>query len=326
MASDASSLILVRRPDGSVEELPVERIDEIDQITAIPGSLVWVDVRNPDERLIANLQREFDLHPLAVEDMRKRGQRPKLDTYEDAHMVVTYEVVPDAVDLSEMHLFVGGGWLLSAQWGPTPMIDAARSRFASGRTGVDASVGQLLYSVLDAAVDSFFPELDRLSERIDTLEDGILAGDPAAQGLAEILALKRRLLELRRVLVPMRDLANALLRGDLEIVDASSTPYYRDLYDHLVRVLDQLDLYRDLLATVLDARLTVASNNLNAIMKRLTAFTVVLMVPTLIAGVYGMNFELMPELDWVLGYPFALALMAAAMVASVTWFRRRGWF
>jgi magnesium transporter len=235
-------------------------------------------------------------------------------------------VVPDAGDLSEMHLFVGGGWLLSAQWGPTPMIDAARSRFASGRTGAASSVGQLLYSVLDAAVDSFFPELDRLSERIDTLEDGILAGDPAAQGLAEILALKRRLLELRRVLAPMRDLANALLRGDLEIVDAASTPYYQDLYDHLVRVLDQLDLYRDLLATVLDARLTVASNNLNAIMKRLTAFTVVLMVPTLIAGIYGMNFEFMPELDWPLGYAFALALMVAAMVASVTWFRRRGWF
>ena len=326
MASDASPLILVRRPNGSVEELPAERIDEIDQITAIAGSLVWVGTRNPDDRLIADLQREFDLHPLAVEDMRKRGQRPKLDAYENAHMVVAYEVVPDAVKLSEVHLFVGTGWLLSAHWGQTPMIDAARRRFTSGQAGAPSSVGEMLYTVLDAAVDSFFPELDRMSERIDALEDGILAGDAAREGLAEMLALKRRLLELRRVLAPMRDLANALLRRDLEIVDAASAPYYQDLYDHLVRVLDQLDLYRDLLATVLDARLTVASNNLNAIMKRLTAFTVVLMVPTLIAGVYGMNFDSMPELDWPLGYPFALALMGVAIVASVTWFRRRGWF
>jgi magnesium transporter len=144
--------------------------------------------------------------------------------------------------------------------------------------------------------------------------------------LAEMLFLKRRLLELRRVLAPMRDVANALLRRDLEIVDLPSVPYYQDLYDHLVRVLDQLDIYRDLLASVLDARLTVASNSLNAIMKRLTAFTVVLMVPTLIAGIYGMNFRLMPELDWRLGYPFALALMGAAMVTAVIWFRRNDWF
>ena len=124
----------------------------------------------------------------------------------------------------------------------------------------------------------------------------------------------------------MRDVANALLRRDLAIVEARTMPYYQDLYDHLVRVLDQIDLYRDLLAALLEARLTVASNSLNAIMKRLTAFTVVLMVPTLIAGIYGMNFDRMPELEWPLGYPFALALMAIAVIAAVSWFRRRGWF
>jgi len=109
-------------------------------------------------------------------------------------------------------------------------------------------------------------------------------------------------------------------------VDAAAIPYFQDLYDHLVRVLDQLDVYRDLLATVLDARLTVASNSLNAIMKRLTAFTVILMVPTLIAGIYGMNFTNIPELGWTLGYPFALGLMTLAVVGAITFFRGRGWF
>ena len=206
------------------------------------------------------------------------------------------------------------------------MCDAVRRGFANGTKNGTDTTGELLYTLLDAAVDSYFPLLDGISERLDAIEDRVLEGEADREGLAEILHLKRRLLELRRVLAPMRDVANVLLRRDLEIVDASSVPYYQDLYDHLVRVLDQVDIYRDLLAAVLDARLTVASNSLNAIMKRLTAFTVVLMVPTLIAGIYGMNFDLMPELRWPLGYPLALVVMATAVVISVTYFRRKGWF
>ena len=228
--------------------------------------------------------------------------------------------------LSEMHLFFAERWVLSVQFGPMPMVDAALRRFADGGPGIADSVDALVYLVLDAAVDSYFPELDRLSDRIDALEDRVLAGDADRSGLIELLELKRRLLELRRVLAPMRDMANALLRRDIGIVSDKALPYYQDLYDHLVRVLDQVDLYRDLLATVLDARMTVASNSLSAIMKRLTAFTVILMVPTLIAGIYGMNFESMPELEWPLGYAWALGLMATAVIVAVSWFRRNGWF
>ncbi len=140
-----------------------------------------------------------------------------------------------------------------------------------------------------------------------------------------MLAIKRELLELRRVLGPMRDVANALLRRDIDLIDDRVEPYFQDLYDHLVRILDQLDLYRDLLASILDARLTVTSNSLNTIMKRLTAITVILMVPTMIAGIYGMNFVHMPELEWPLGYPFALGLMVAAVAAAIVYFRRRDW-
>jgi magnesium transporter len=329
-ASDSSLTILARQPDGSVTELSADRVDEVDRLTAQPGSLVWVSATRPDEALINVLGREFSLHPLALEDLRKQQQRPKLDTYESQHMVVAYEAVPDAPDtpdgLAEIHIFIGSGWLLSVHWAETPMLHAVRRRVAAGRNGATDTVGEVLYALLDAAVDSYFPELDAISDRIDALEDRILEGEADRQSLAEILTLKRRLLELRRVLAPMRDVANALLRRDLDIVEDAAAPYYQDLYDHLVRVLDQVDVYRDLLATVLDARLTVASNSLNAIMKRLTAFTVVLMVPTLIAGIYGMNFEGMPELEWPLGYPYSLGLMVLAIVVAVTWFRRRGWF
>jgi magnesium transporter len=326
MTATESLAIFARHPDGRVEEMTVERIDEIDRLIAQPGTLVWVGAANPSDELIAGLAREFGLHPLAVEDLRKQGQRPKLDSYEAQHMLVAYEAVPDDQGLSELHLFVGKEWLLSVQFGPMPMVDAAIRRHATGGAGPSGTIDALLYVVLDAAVDSYFPELDRLSDRIDALEDRILAGDADRRGLVELLGLKRRLLELRRVVAPTRDAANALLRRDVDIVSAPVLPYYQDLYDHLVRVLDQIDVYRDLLATVADARMTVASNSLSAIMKRLTAFTVVLMVPTLIAGIYGMNFENMPELEWPLGYFYALGLMGGAVAIAITWFRRNGWF
>jgi len=321
-----SLITLVRHPDGRVERLSAHRLNDIDRLTAIDGTLVWACATAPGDREIEILRREFELHPLAVEDVRKQGQRPKLDAYAEQHMVVAYEAVEGEDALSEIHLFIGAGWLLTVTWQATPMLETARRIFADGRGLAGSGVGELLYAVLDAAIDSYFPELDRLSDRIDRLEDRVLDGDADRDSLREVLAIKRRLLDLRRVLAPMRDVANQLLRRDLDIVDAATMPYYQDLYDHLVRVLDQLDVYRDLLATVLDARLTVASNSLNAIMKRLTAFTVILMVPTLIAGIYGMNFDLMPELRWPFGYPLALGLMALAVAVAVTFFRRRGWF
>jgi len=324
---ERSFTCLARHPDGSVEELPKERIDEIDKLTDRDGTLVWVSATAPTDEDIAVIGREFRLHPLAMEDLRKQQQRPKLDTYEHQHMIVAYEAVSDAADgLSEIHMFVGAGWLLSVTWTPTPLLDAVRDGFAARRSGGPDTIGTLLYALLDAAIDSYFPVLDTISERIDALEDRVLEGEGDRESLAEILYLKRRLLELRRVLAPVRDVANALLRRDLEIVDASAAPYYQDLYDHIVRVLDQVDIYRDLLAAVLDARLTVASNSLNAIMKRLTAFTVVLMVPTLIAGIYGMNFDVMPELRWPFGYPLALAVMGTSAIVAISYFRRKGWF
>ena len=326
-AADDSLAILARHPDGRVEHITVERIGEIDALIARPGTLVWVRIAQPTDERITELQREFGLHPLAVEDLRKRNQRPKLDSFVGQHMIVAYEAVPDESDsLSELHLFFGEQWVLSVQFGPMPMVEAALRRFAASGSPMTDSVDTLVYLILDAAVDSYFPELDRLSDRIDALEDRVLAGDVDRRGLGELLELKRRLLELRRILAPMRDMANALLRRDVDIVSPKAVPYFQDLYDHLVRVLDQLDLYRDLLATVVDARMTVASNSLSAIMKRLTAFTVVLMVPTLIAGIYGMNFERMPELEWPLGYAYALGLMGTAVLVAVTWFRRNGWF
>jgi len=141
-----------------------------------------------------------------------------------------------------------------------------------------------------------------------------------------VLTIKRELLELRRILAPQRDIANALLRRDVELIGDAEAPYYQDLYDHLLRVLDALDLYRDLVASALDANLSVTNNSLNAVMKRLTAFTVLLMVPTLIAGIYGMNFQYMPELRLHYGYFITLGVMALSIVGIGAYFKARDWF
>ncbi len=324
---------LVRAADGAVRSLEGAKLEELRKLRAEKGQLVWLDLLDPDEESLEALAKEFKIHPLALEDIQKRRQRPKIDTYPAQHMIVTYEVLPEktrrpgspAADLDEIHIIAGEGYLISAHWQPSPAVDASLERFRTRPEVVATSVGQLLYTVLDAVVDGYFPLLDEVSEHIDELEDRILEGG-ARGGLREVLVIKRDLLELRRILAPQRDIANALLRRDVELIGEAEAPYYQDLYDHLLRVLDALDLYRDLVASALDANLSVTSNNLNAVMKRLTAFTVVLMVPTLIAGVYGMNFQYIPELHFRYAYFIVLGVMLLSIVGIGAYFKARDWF
>ena len=322
---------LARLPGGELRALDAREFGQIDELRAMPDHVVWLDISDPTADDLALLRDEFDVHALALEDLEKRRQRPKIDTYAEQHMIVSYEVLPAkgtdrSFELGELHLFAGRGYLVSVRWQDSPALSDVASRFRQRADSVASTPGLLVYSILDAVIDGYFPLLDLLSDRIEDLEDRILEGGQVAGTLRSILALKRELLELRRALSPQRDVANALLRRDLPLVDDASAPYFQDLYDHLVRVLDQLDLQRDLLASALEANLSVTSNNLNAVMKRLTAFTVVLMVPTLIAGIYGMNFHFMPELSWPVGYGFALGLMLVAMAGAAVFFRARDWF
>jgi magnesium transporter len=330
-APGPSRLALALHPDGTLETLEESAFEGIDRLVSRRNTLVWLDIGDPTPEDFELLRREFGLHELAVEDLRKRRQRPKVDTYAGHHVIVAYEALPSrdqvrAFDLGELHLFAGRGYLVSVHWGASPVIESVRERFQHRVSAVGPNAGWLLYAVLDTAVDGYFPLLDRISEAIDSLEDRILEGSGNRVQLREVLLLKRQLLELRRILGPMRDVANQLLRRDVEILDDEALPYYQDLYDHLVRVLDSLDLYRDLTAATLDAYESVTNNNLNQVVKRLTAVTVLIMVPTLIAGIYGMNFFFMPELELPYGYPAVLLGMLALTIGLAWWFRRRGYF
>jgi magnesium transporter len=330
---DATRRTCLVRVDGHVRMLSVDEQGQIDELRRQPDAIVWLDVERPEAADLDLLRDEFGVHPLAIEDVHRRGQRPKLDTYGDQHVVVAYEVpeIPDASGerrdgRREIHLFAGPGYLVSIRWDESPAIRQTMGRFESRPEATAKSVGALLYAVLDAIVDSYFPIIDELNDRVDALEAQLLGPSPDPEGLRELLVLKRSMLELRRVVAPLRDVANALLRREVPIIDDESAPYFNDLYDHLVRVLDSLDLLRDLVAATLDANLAATNNNLNAVMKRLTAVTVIIMLPTLIAGIYGMNFAFMPELDWPAGYPMALLAMAIVVIGAIAYFRRHGWF
>jgi magnesium transporter len=331
-ASQSSHRVaLALMPDGQLQTLEESAYDGIDRLVGRRNTLVWLDIGDPTAADLELLKREFSLHALAVEDLRKRRQRPKMDNYEGHHVIVVYEALPAsdplrAFDLGELHLFAGRGFVVSVHWGESAVVESVQTRFRHRHGAIGSTAGWLLYAVLDTVVDSYFPILDRVSEEIDSLENRILAGTGSPVLLREVLNLKRQLLELRRVLGPMRDVANSLLRREVEILDDEALPYYQDLYDHLVRVLDSLDLYRDLTAATLDAHESVTTNTLNQVVKRLTAVTVLLMVPTLIAGIYGMNFFFMPELELEYGYPAVLLGMLVIVLALGWYFRRKGYF
>jgi magnesium transporter len=327
----AAAHCLVRVSGEALRTLEPEELSKIDVLRAEADTLIWLDLLDPGADELALLREEFGIHALAEEDLRKRGQRPKLDTYDEHQVAVVYEALPRARDdaaleLGELHVFIGPTWMVSVHWAESPSIVETRRRFEARPDAAGKSAGSLLYTLLDAAVDGFFPALDALSDRIDALEDRIVSGKQDRETLRTVLRVKRELLELRRVLAPTRDVANAFLRRDNHTVDDAALPYYADLYDHIVRILDQLDLLRDLVAAALDANLSVTSNNLNAVMKRLTAVTVILILPTIISGIYGMNFVHMPELDWTLGYPLAIGIMAALMAGAFVYFRAHDWF
>ncbi len=321
---------LVLEAGQKVKVLDEADLDEIDRLRAKDGNLVWLDIADPQDDDIGLLDREFGLHALAVEDLRKRHQRPKMDTYRDQHVIVTYEVLAGTDkrphELGEMHLFAGKGYLVSVHWAVSPALADVRARLEQRAEAVGNSAGTLLYAVLDAVVDGYFPLLDGLSDRIDALEEQILSGDRGRATLRDVLVIKRELLELRRVLAPQRDVANQLLRRDVGLIDDEAAPYYQDLYDHLIRVLDSVDLYRDLISATLDANLSVTSNNLNTVMKRLTALTVVLILPTLVASIYGMNFHFIPGLDSPFGFWASLIGMALLMVIAAAYFKAKDWF
>lgn len=305
--------------------LPLSRISDA---LAKPDALLWVDVIHPTPEELHLLQEEFSLHPLALEDVANERQRPKLEFYDDVAFLVFYRLGRDAereVQADQIGIFYGKNFVVTVHRDALPELGELCQRWLVNRTHITGSLsGLLLYSVLDLIVDEYLPLLDEILEDIDEIEDRIFV-DFDATVQQQVFQLKKDLLKIRRVVSPERDVVNQLMRVGDGVEGSTTNRYLADVYDHLVRVTDSVDVYRDLLASALDSYLSVTSNQLNQVMRRLTASSIILMGMTLVAGIYGMNFIHMPELRWQLGYPMALGLMAVIGVALTVVFKRIDW-
>ncbi len=298
---------------------------EISEVIDDPEQVVWVDVVDPSDDDLACLQEEFTLHPLALEDVRHRHQRPKLEHYPSHCFVVAYTST-----LQELDFFFGPTWLVTvressasaAAWS----IEGARARFERTRPDPPTSAF-LLYTLLDEVVDGYFVATESSEDELEELEERIFSEElPDEQEIQqELFDVRRRLLVFRRAVVPLREVLAAMLRGEVPWIDDVTSTHLQDVYDHVLRAVDLLDMQRELMGNAVDAHLAIISNRMNSVMKKMTSWGAILLGSTLVAGIYGMNFEHMPELGWRMGYAWALGLMALITVAGFLYFRRKDW-
>lgn len=309
-------------PEGSVQVIDPEAVSEVIQQR---DQLVWVDVTAPTQAELAMIQEEFSLHALAMEDVRERHQRPKLEHYPTHAFLVAY-----TSERTELDLFVGPSWLITVREREGPyessLIDSAHRRFERTRPE-HATVGFLLYMVLDELIDGYFVRNDELEAGLEQIEADIF-GEVAVEERTiqqELFDMRRRLLTYRRMAVPMRDVVAALLRGEVEWLDGNALTHMQDVYDHVLRVIEMVDHHREIMGNAVDAHLAIIGNQQNRVMKRMTSWGAILLGSTLVTGVYGMNFVHIGELQWRWGFWWALGLMATITVVGYFWFKAKDW-
>ncbi|HVJ80817.1 MAG TPA: magnesium/cobalt transporter CorA, partial [Planctomycetia bacterium] len=290
---------------------------------------VWIDVEGlGDLGVLRRLAERFHIHRLALEDIVVSQQRPKVERYDDSLFVVARSPVLaiDRCDTEQISLYLGSNFLVTFQEGlPGDCFEGVRERLRKkiGRIR-NAGSDYLAYALIDAVVDAYFPALERLGERLETVEAEAL-NRPTTATMSRIRRLRRDLLLLRRSVWPLREAIHGLLRDHADRLQPETVLHLRDSYDHGIEVLDLLETYRDLASGLIDVYLSAASNRMNEIMRVLTIVSTIFIPLSFIAGVYGMNFKNMPETDWHYGYYWALALMGVTGFGLLGWFWRRGW-
>lgn len=311
------------------------------------GEMLWLDFTAPSDEDYRLISQRFGLHPMVVEDLKTREGRPKLHDYGAYLYVIFYaltyeerasdeeeegdEVLDHAggdgkryvLHLHEIDCLVGGDFVVTMHKDELQPLQDLQRRIQGNHDLMRGGTGYLLYEIMDEVLDDYFPLLDQLDERIDELENRLFQSQRGNM-TGDIFVLKRCLVQVRRIAGPMRDVVNVLLRRDADS-GGKNFAYFQDLYDHATRIVDMIDAFRDILSGALDAHLAVASNRLNEIMKKMTAASIMLLVPNLIAAIYGMNFVDMPELHLKYGYFAALFVMLLSVITLFYLFRRKGW-
>jgi len=303
-------------------------VSEVSDLLADPANTVWFDVCRPDEKDLATIAEELGLHALAVEDVLQPGQRPKVDHYPEHLLVIAYAIeVDDANRLTphEVGLFVTKNALVTVRMDEGFDIAEVMRRWDEVPSLAASGVAFLLHGVLDYAVDTNFDAIQKLDTAIDGLEDRLFdeaTSDAALQ--RRIFELRKSLVAFRRLVLPMREVVNTVMRRDLEMVDDNVGPYFQDVYDHVLRVTEWADSLRDLLANILETRLTVRGNRLNVIMKKVTSWAAIIAVPTAVTGFYGQNVDY-PGIETVGGFVTSTVLIIVSVLVLYWAFKRRDW-
>jgi magnesium transporter len=305
------------------------QIDEIEQALKQEDRFVWIGLHEPEEELLRTVQLAFGLHDLAIEDAHLAHQRPKLERYEDSLFVVLRTAQMNReqhrIEFGETHLFVGPHYVVSVRHGASLSYAQVRARCETTPRLLVQGPGFVLYAIMDFVVDHYFPIVDALEDELETLEDQIFSEQFSRETTRRIYELKRDLLEVKRAISPLVDICNRLMRFDLELIPEDTRPYFRDVYDHVIRINEIVDNLRELLTSALEANLSLISVSQSDAMKRLAGWAAIIAVPTMIAGIYGMNFDVMPELKWAWGYPLIMGVMVGACGFLYWQFKRSGW-
>lgn len=300
---------------------------EIKSTLQRPGAFVWVALKDADAAELAEMQDEFDLHELAVEDARQGNQRPKLEEYGHSLFVVlhTVEVAGEELNVGEVDVFVGGNYVLSARQKTERGFQDVRARCEREPELMQHGSGYVLYALMDAVVDRYFPVLDAVETELEALEEQIFTGKAPRENIEALYYVKQKLMTLKHATGPLLEASSRLFGGRVPYPCAGLGDYFRDVYDHLVRLNQSIDTLRDTVTTAIQVNLAMITIGESEVTKRLAAYAALVAVPTMIAGIYGMNFERMPELNWAFGYPLSIAVMVAIDVYLFYRFRKAGW-
>jgi magnesium transporter len=303
-------------------------LDGIHEVLHQADQFIWVGLHEPGEEVLQKVQTEFGLHELAIEDAHRAHQRPKLETYGDTLFIVLRTAQMNArqdIDFGETHFFVGANFIVSVRHGSSLSYAEVRARCESKPNLLKKGPSFALYALMDSIVDQYFPVVHELEQQLEAIEEKVFASQPSRETTSKIYHLKRELLDIKRAVSPLIDICNRLVRFDFDLVPEDTRTYFRDIYDHAIRINEMVDNTRELLSTALEANFSLISISQSEVGKKFAGWAAIIGVPTMIAGIYGMNFKYIPGLDWDYGYLVVLAMTMTTCGGLFVFFRRAGW-
>jgi len=292
------------------------------------NQFVWIGLHEPSEEVLLQVQREFGLHDLAVEDAHNAHQRPKVEMYGDSLFVVlrTAQINKEHhIEFGETHFFAGSNYIVTVRHGSSISYADVRSRCESSPQMLNKGPGFALYAVMDFIVDLYYPVVHQMEMELESIEDKVFKEKPSRETTEQIYQLKRELLEVKRAVSPLVDVCNRLMRFDIKCISDETRPYFRDIYDHVVRINEMVENTRELLNTALEANFSLISISQNDVSKKFAGWAAIIAVPTMVAGFYGMNFKFIPETEWPFGFYAVLLVTVGLCILIYYLFRRSGW-